>query len=87
MNAQTSVQNFETTTVSSLAHRTTLRSLPWPAPKFTAQVTSTQSTFTTTPTPLPPTPNYVGVIGFKGIPPKQRNENPLNLAILVDNNS
>ncbi|KAI9554133.1 hypothetical protein GHT06_019405 [Daphnia sinensis] len=53
--------------------------ISWPA-----SITTTRATTTTQP---PPTPNYVGVIGFKGIPPKLRNEIPLNLAVLEDSNS
>lgn len=35
------------------------------------------------PPPPPPTPNYVGVIGFKGVS-RPANVNPLNLAIFGD---
>lgn len=47
--------------------------------------TSTPATTTQKPPPQA-TPNYVGVVGFKGIP-KHTNANPLNLAVLEDNNS
>lgn len=53
--------------------------ISWPS-----SISTTRATTTTQP---PPTPNYVGVIGFKGIPPKLRNEIPLNLAVLEDSNS
>lgn len=53
--------------------------ISWPG-----SISTTRATTTTQP---PPTPNYVGVIGFKGIPPKLRNEIPLNLAVLEDSNS
>ncbi|XP_057375677.1 uncharacterized protein LOC130696603 [Daphnia carinata] len=63
------------------------RSYPVPHYKRISWPASITTTRATTTTQAPPTPNYVGVIGFKGIPPKLRNEIPLNLAVLEESNS
>lgn len=58
----------------------TTSSVPFSIRTTTAQPATTRKATTR----FPPTPNYIGVIGFKGVNSEAQTEKPLNLAILTD---